>query len=327
MKKWLKTISAFLIVLIISLGFIYRNKISLLHDIYKNYSENNVIDINNISPDTKFDTIESDSDAEMNIQFKNTNNKPLTLDLYKAKKSLSSGSPVIIYVHGGSWAYGDKGIPSMLSPLLDSFRNEGYSILSISYELLDSNVNFYKQVSDVKDSIRWVYKNKNIYNFNTDEIGLIGISAGAHLSLLASYSDNNDFVDDLELSKYKSEVKYVVDFFGPTDLNTLDVTMASKELNISLDSIKDKDNLFYKYSPINYIKENLPNTLIIHSKKDSLVPYDNSLELYNKSKEKHNHVSLVTLEDMDHDLSNLSHEDSKKLAYKTLFFIMHNSPL
>jgi len=33
--------------------------------------------------------------------------------------------------------------------------------------------NFNKQVADVKDTIRWIYKNKSNYNLNPNEIGVI----------------------------------------------------------------------------------------------------------------------------------------------------------
>ncbi|MDD6794452.1 MAG: alpha/beta hydrolase [Clostridiaceae bacterium] len=327
MKKFIKRFLAILLATILILCVLYRNRILLLYNIYKNYTNSSTVSLDNISPDSDLDMITEDADAEMDITYKNTNSKPLTLDLYKPKKQLKNGSPVLLYVHGGSWTYGDKGIPSMLSPLLDSFRDQGYSIISISYELLNYNINFYKQVADVKDSIRWINKNKDKYNFDTDEIGLIGISAGAHLSLLAAYSADDNFTDDLELKSYPCNVNFLVDFFGPTDLNTLDASLASKEMNISINSIKNKDEIYTKYSPINYIKKDLPKTLIIHSKSDTLVPYENSLNLYNKSKAEGNDVHLLSLEDMNHDLSNLSEEDSKKIAFKTLFFIINNSPL
>ncbi|MHC9344865.1 alpha/beta hydrolase fold domain-containing protein, partial [Clostridium perfringens] len=79
------------------------------------------------------------------------------------------GSPVLLYVHGGSWFYGNKDIPVLIAPLLDSFRKEGYTIIIVGYELATDKVDFNKQASDLKDAIRWLYKNKETYRFNTDE--------------------------------------------------------------------------------------------------------------------------------------------------------------
>jgi triacylglycerol lipase len=306
----------------IVLFLFFGGEISLYYSVLKKYTINK-----DLVSSTSFDNMSLEQKNSKEIIYKSTNNIPLTLDLYESNKIIPKGSPVIIYVHGGSWAYGDKILPQIFNPVLDSFREEGYSIISVEYELLDKSLDFNKQVSDIKDSIRWINKNKDIYNFNTNEIGIIGVSAGAHLSLLAAYSDSDEFKDDEALSKYPSNIKYIIDFFGPTDLSTIDTNIAPEVMSLSLPSAENKKNFLSKYSPINYVKEDLPKTLIIHSKNDSMVPYDNSLSLYTKSKELDNSVELLTLENMDHDLSNLTTENAKKIGLKTLRFLLKNSPL
>lgn len=322
MKKFFKISLVSLILTLIVLLIIFGGRISLYYSIFKNYNMDQDI-INS----TSFDNSILNSNDAKEIIYKTNNNISLTLDLYEPNKIISKGSPVILYVHGGSWVYGDKSLPPIFTPLLDSFRQEGYSIISVEYELLDESLDFNKQVSDIKDSIRWINKNKDLYNFNTDEIGIIGVSAGAHLSLLASYSDNNDFVDDEELSKFPSNIKYIIDFFGPTDLSTLDTSIAPEVMNTHIYPMDNKKEFLAKHSPINYVKENLPSTLIVHSENDIMVPYSNSLSLYNESKKFNNSVELLNVENIEHDLSNLTYENSKKIAIKVLNFIVNNSPL
>lgn len=321
MKKFFKISLIFLITIIIIMFVLFYGRISLFYNIFKDYTTNK-----DLVNSTSFDSATLDHANAKEIIYKSNNNIPQALDLYQPNKRISKGSPVILYVHGGSWAYGDKTLPQVFTPILDSFRDEGYTIISIEYELLDKSLDFSKQVSDIKDSIRWMNKNKDLYNFNTDEIGVIGVSAGAHLSLLASYSESNDFLGDEELSKFPCKIKYIVDFFGPTDLSTLNAEIAPNMMNLDLSSIPNKKDFLDKYSPINYVKENLPKTLIIHSKNDVLVPYSNSQSLYTKSKKLNNSVELVNIENIDHDLSNLTLENAKKIAQKTLTFIINNSP-
>ncbi|MGG7177816.1 alpha/beta hydrolase fold domain-containing protein [Clostridium paraputrificum] len=327
MKKIFKYSFLTIIIIIVAFGFIFKGRISLYLNIGNKYMQvkDDISTFDSMDNLTNLTTINASEYKD--IIYKNTNNTPLSLDVYGPKKQRSKGSPVILYVHGGSWAYGDKSIPAVLSPLLDAFREEGYSIISVSYELMKDSINFEKQASDIKDSIRWINKNKDTYNFNTNEIGVIGVSAGAHLALLASYSDNNQFVDSMDLANYPSNVKYILDFFGPTDLSTLNTSNADYEINQSLSTISNRAEIIEKYSPINYVKENLPKTLIIHSKSDKMVPYENSEALYSKSKSLGNKVDLVTIEDMGHDLSNVTTKDTKKIAYNVLKFIVNNSPL
>lgn len=327
MKKIFKFTLLTIIILVFSIGFIFRGRISLYINITKKVAQlkNNLSTTSSTNLTTN--PITPDSYTYKDIKYKETNGVPLTLDLYSPIEVPDKGSPVIIYVHGGSWAYGDKNIPSVLTPILDSFREEGYSILSVSYELMDESINFGKQISDVKDSIRWVYKNKDEYKFNTNEIGLIGISAGAHLSLMAGYSDNAEFTDDNSLVNYSSSIKYILDFFGPTDLSTLDTSALESDFNGLLSKIENKNEIIEKYSPINYLKEDLPNTLVVHSKSDKLVPYENSLKLYEKSAELGNKIKLVSVEEMGHDLSNINTEDATVIAINVLRFLVNNSPL
>lgn len=326
MKKFLKIVGIILLILIFTGGvylFSIKDKINLTVNILRKYSE--FINENNI--DTKnIVAIELESDKDYKeVQYKNTHGVPLTLDIYEAKKTLKNGSPVLLYVHGGSWIYGTKEIPNVISPLLDAFREEGFVIISTSYELMRGEENFNKQISDIKDTIRWIYKNKEEYNFNTDKIGVIGASSGAHLSLIATYSNEDEFIDDEDLKNYPSNIKFLVDFFGPTDLNTLDMNNATWDLQQVIDSLgNNKEEIFNKYSAINYVDSNEPNTLIVHSKKDSLVPYSNAEILYNKLLEKKNKVNIITLEGASHDFSEFDIDEIISVGTKMLKFILQN---
>lgn len=332
MKKFLKVIGVLFLSLIIVVGalaYYFRGQIGFYINIGKEYvalKENppSIDELKNMK-------MSEDMDFK-DVVYKDTNGKPQTLDIYGPEKKLKHGSPVILYVHGGSWVYGDKVIPDVIAPLLDSFRKEGYTIISVGYELASNKVDFDKQASDVKDAIRWVYKNKDTYGFNTNEIGVIGASAGAHLSLLATYSEEDEFVDDKELANYPSKVKYVVDFFGPTELDTLDMGMASWDLNNSIAKTEKQlrgnqsiEEYMNKYSPINYIKPDLPRTLIVHGRQDKLVPYSNSIDLYNKSKAEGNNVQILTLENSGHDFSQVDVNEVFELGFKVLNFILFNT--
>lgn len=261
------------------------------------------------------------------VIYKNTNGIPLTLDIYGPINKVYKYSPVLLYVHGGSWAYGDKSIPDALSPILDTFRDQGYTIISTSYELMKDKENFSKQISDIKDTIRWINKNSSSYNLDTNEIGIIGVSSGAHLSLMASYSSDTEFTDDSTLSNFPAKVKYLIDFAGPTDLSLLNTTSLNYDLSIIFSSITDKEDIIKKYNPINYVSKTNPNTLIIQSNSDTVVPYKSSEALYNKCLEVHSRAQLIALKSTAHDLSSISNEDVISLSEGLLKFVIFNSPL
>ncbi|MDU5105336.1 alpha/beta hydrolase [Clostridium sp.] len=326
MRKFFKFLGIAVLLIILASGvfaFLIRDKISLTINILNKYSE--FVEESKVLTNNDFNMKKDITKDYTEVEYKNTNGVPLTLDIFNAKKEVKNGSPVIIYVHGGSWVYGDKEIPDAISPLLDAFREEGYAIISTSYELMRGEENFNKQISDVKDTIRWVHKNKDEYNLNENKIGIIGASSGAHLSLMAAYSSNDDFVDDEELKNYSSSIKYLIDFFGPTDLNTLDMNNVNWDLEQIINSVGDnKEDVLNKYSPINYVDKNEPSTLIIHSRKDSIVPYKNAERLYEELISKNNKANIITLEGATHDFSEFDMEEVVTVGSKMLEFILRN---
>lgn len=254
------------------------------------------------------------------VVYKTRNNKEITLDIYK-NKEINTPSPVIIYVFGNGWMYGDKVIPSAIEPIIDLLKNEGYAVISTSYELMNNEIILKDQISDVKDTIRWIYKNKDKYNFDTNNIGMIGPSAGAHLCMMAAFSNDDEFIGDYSLKSYSSKVKYIVDLFGPSKLSEINLSIAPKNItdNLTNDSI---ESLSKEFSPIEYITSKLPDTLIIHSLKDDIIPYESSLKLYEASIKYNNNFELYTLQNCTHTLKNLSETEALNLYMKIVDFIL-----
>lgn len=105
------------------------------------------------------------------------------LDIYMPKKG--SNSPVLIWVHGGSFAYGDK---EYVQEKAEYFTKKGYVFISVNYRLSPKVVHPV-HVQDVADAIMWVQKNAVHYSADGSKIFLLGHSAGAHLAALVSIDD------------------------------------------------------------------------------------------------------------------------------------------
>ena len=254
------------------------------------------------------------------LVFKKRDNKELTLDIYTNKEA-NEATPVIIYVFGNGWMYGDKVIPSAIESIIDLLKDEGYAVISTSYELMDDEVILEEQISDVKDTIRWVYKNKDKYNFDVNNIGIIGPSAGAQLSMMAAFSQDDEFIGDQSLKSYSSKVKYIIDLFGPARLSKVNLSVGPEEV-VEKFSDNDIEKLSKEFSPIEYVREDLPNTLIIHSLKDNIVPYETSVELYETALKYNNKFELYTLQNSTHYLENLSNTEALNLYMKIVDYIL-----
>ncbi|WP_159948235.1 alpha/beta hydrolase [Polaribacter septentrionalilitoris] len=125
------------------------------------------------------------------IVYKETtsNHKLTSLDIYTVKESKAL-KPVVIWVHGGGWAIGDKF--NGMQQKVPFFNNLGYVFVSINYRLSslqrnktnETRIQHPIHVNDATDALYWIYKNIHKYGGDTSNIVLIGHSAGAHLVAL-----------------------------------------------------------------------------------------------------------------------------------------------
>lgn len=261
-----------------------------------------------------------------NIVYKtNSLGNPVRLDMYQPKNPVSGKLPVVIYVHGGAWAKGDKTVRSnnYIESFILKLVEKNIAVISIDYTLVSDKIHFPLPIEDTKDAVRWVRKNAEKYNFDPNNIGYFGASSGAHLSLLAAYTGDQDYPGSPELASYSAKVNYVVDNFGPTDLNKLLHTRLGKVpvaivglffkpiveireklvYGISGYSIKTEKRKAIDYletvSPINYTEHGVP-TYIVHGNKDKVAPLKQSKKLLKKLKKENIEATLVVVKDGTH---------------------------
>ncbi|MBL4883111.1 MAG: alpha/beta hydrolase [Planctomycetaceae bacterium] len=101
-----------------------------------------------------------------------------SLDIYAPNEG--DNHPVVIWVHGGAWKYGDKADVAFIP---SAFTSAGYVLVSVNYRLYP-RANFRQQASDVASAVKWVKKNIEAYAGDKNQVFLMGHSAGAHLSAL-----------------------------------------------------------------------------------------------------------------------------------------------
>ena len=116
----------------------------------------------------------------------------LSLDLYHFETT-GATKPVVIYVHGGAWAIGDKA--NSITNKTNLFSSLGYVFVSVNYRLSPSaassdpnRIQFPTHNEDVADAVKWVYDNVASYGGDKQKMVLLGHSAGAHLVSLTGTS-------------------------------------------------------------------------------------------------------------------------------------------
>lgn len=105
----------------------------------------------------------------------------LSLDLYT--EGITASAPVVIWVHGGGWAIGDK--QNQLEYKINLCKEQNYLLVSVNYRLTGTNgVMHPDHVTDVGTAVAWVYNHIGEYGGDSSKIVVMGHSAGAHLAAL-----------------------------------------------------------------------------------------------------------------------------------------------
>jgi len=207
-----------------------------------------------------------------NIEYKKVGDVSLKLDIYKLKK-LNHAAPVLIFIHGGGWRTGKR---SDYLPYLIDFAKQGYVTATVSYRLI-KKAKFPAAVKDVKCAVKWIRAHADEYLIDPDKVAVIGGSAGGHLSMMIGYSsDEGEFDGECDFDSVSSQIQAVVNLYGPSDLTT-EYALSRREVTEFIELPYDKaPDLYQKASPIKYISNDDPPTLIFQGTLDELVPVQQS---------------------------------------------------
>ncbi len=109
------------------------------------------------------------------------------LDVWRTSTT-PTDAPVIYYLHGGAWTFGDK--REQGRPMLHEFVRRGWVVVASNYRLAP-RFPWPAQIEDATRALGWIKKNIATYGGDPDRVVIAGGSAGGHLaSLLALSADD-----------------------------------------------------------------------------------------------------------------------------------------
>jgi alpha-L-fucosidase len=188
--------------------------------------------------------------------------------------------PAIINIHGGGWYAGGKGGETTLA-MLCRFAESGFVALSIDYRLSDE-ATFPAAVEDCKQAVRWLRAHATDYNVDPERIGVIGASAGGHLSAMLAVTRPEDEFDRAgRYLEYSSAVQAAAPVCGPMDLC---VPLAPQRypdndpavVRFLGGTFPGKLGAARRASPITYVRKELPPILLVHGDADNRVELSQS---------------------------------------------------
>ena len=132
------------------------------------------------------------------------------LDFYKAESS--SPTPLTLYIHGGGFTRGDKS--TVNQETLKQLLNAGISVAAINYRLA-GQAPLPAAHHDAQRALQTLRSKAKEWNFDKNQVGAFGGSAGAQLCMwLAYHDDQADPSSSDPIARESTRIAYVAPLRG-----------------------------------------------------------------------------------------------------------------
>jgi acetyl esterase/lipase len=241
----------------------------------------------------------------------------LTLDVFTPKQN-ANGAGVIVVVSGGYFSN-----PRMINPgLYGELLKRGYTVFAVLHGS-QPKYTIPEIVADINRATRFIHVHAREYHVDPDRLGIVGASAGGHLSLMqGTAGDKGDPKASDPVDRASSRVQAVACFFPPTDFENFggDGQLhwgdrvglqfraafdyhefdAKQGRFVRITDMEKVRKISHDISPVTHITPDDPPTLIIHGTRDRLVPFEQAGRMVSRLKEAGVPVKLIVKEGADH---------------------------
>lgn len=190
--------------------------------------------------------------------------KSNVLDLYKPKGA-EGKLPVFVSVHGGGYVYGDK---ERYAYYTSYFVKGGFAVVNFTYTLAPKKI-FPTPIVETNMVMEWICNNAEKYGLDTDNVVMIGDSAGAQIaSQYAVCATNPKYAEIMGITVPGIKLKALSLGCGVYSL---------VKLNLSLNPIKkayltrNPEQFGEQIKVLDYVTEDYPPTFLISSPGDFLL--------------------------------------------------------
>lgn len=225
--------------------------------------------LNTITPSSSFEKMSDVSYGPLERQ---------RYDVYRSEASREV-SPLLVFIHGGSWTDGSKDIYKFLA---EGFTSEGFDVVVPNYRLYP-NVVYPQMIEDTAKAVVAVAK-----QFPDREIVVMGHSAGAYNVLMTALNPQYLKAEGRDLC---DTVSGVISLSGPTGIIPL---KEEPYITIFPDRFTAED------APLNQIDGLTPPLFFGHGADDKTVYPQNSQKLAEKIQTRGGKAIVKIYDDMNH---------------------------
>jgi acetyl esterase/lipase len=235
------------------------------------------------------------------IVYGQRNGRPLTMDIVRPPAGKANGIGIALMVSGG-WKSKRAGeTPVWLTAPL---TRAGYTVFDVCHISQPAST-VMEIIEDMHRGLRFIRHHAREYGIDPNRIGVTGGSAGGHLSLMLATRGGPGAPDASDpIDRESSAVQAVAIFYPVTDLLNLGPSTENPGDGGPPKSFvkgfgpRSKDMTVWKQigrdsSPIYFVNESLPPTLIYHGDADTLVPLEQSQRFQKRAAEFGRTVEVV----------------------------------
>ncbi|QDS92146.1 Acetylxylan esterase precursor [Roseimaritima multifibrata] len=202
----------------------------------------------------------------------------MTCDAFTPTEN-ANGAAVLFMVSGG-W-YSGWTAPEQSQALFRPLTNKGFTVFAVRHGS-SPRFSIAEAVADVRRSVRFIRTNAARFHIDPERIGVYGMSAGGHLSLmLGTASDEGSTEAKDPVERASDHVNAVVAFVAPTDLRIMAQDAPDRlPAYDRFPALEIDQKTAAKDSPLLHVSADDPPTLLLAGVKDELVPIDHSRKIH-----------------------------------------------
>jgi len=253
-----------------------------------------------IHPDRENPEVPDDVAYKLNVVYGNADGRDLTADVFTPVTTPGNPRPAIVFLHGGSWMFGDPSQFHYHAGYLAS--RYGFFAMSVDYRL-SGEAQFPAALQDAKCAVRWIRSKAKEYNIDPERIVIAGGSAGGHLSsMMLTTAGIPEYEGNSGSSEYSSHVNLGVLFNGEFDM--WDLVEKGSLIGAMEQFMGGKPDeipgLYSDLSSVHRIHQYAPPVLLLHGMVDKCVSHDQSIAFYNRLNAVGGHAEIALYNDKPH---------------------------
>ncbi len=219
----------------------------------------------------------------------------LTLDVLQP--SVPGNKAGLLFMMSGGWI--SKWFPpAFILPQFTEVLSRGFTVFLVRH----GSSPIFKvpdAVQDVRQAVKFVGEHASDYGVDPARLGVYGGSAGGHLSLMVG-------LDYRPGDSKKNRIAAIVAHFPPVDLRQ--IVGQSKRFP----ALDFNPELAKTVSPILFVSDDDPPTLLIHGDADTLVPISNSKDIHKLLEDANVVTSFISLAGAGHGFRGAARDEAQK---------------